>query len=317
MPEGVALARIKAGDDGHPPHVELCEFFPLESAAGQQELLAELVDGYGLARSHCLSVMPGNFSLLLVEAPQVDAAELKAAVRWQIKDLIDFHIDDAVIDVFDIPGQEARGRQKMMYVVAARVSTVQEHIDLLEGAGAALSVIDIPELALRNIAALLPEGPGGVALLHFTRHGGLLTLSRDGELYLSRNLEMGCEALHSQLQADAGVELGGMSLESQENEGGFSPGMTRLLDSIVLEVQRSLDYYESHFSLPPVGGLVLAPTEEPIPGMLSYIASNLSVPVRTLDLNAVLDSETTLSDALQSRALLAIGAALRREEKVL
>ncbi len=317
MPDGIALARVKQADEGHPPRVELCEFFPLETGRGREELLAELVDGYGLSSSHCLSVMPGSFNLLLVEAPQVDAAELKAAVRWQIKDLIDFHIDDAVIDVFDIAGQESRGRQKMMYVVAARVSTVQEHIDLLEGAGAALSVIDIPELALRNIAALLPEGPSGVALLHLSRHGGLLTLSRDGELYLSRNLEVGSEALLSQMQADAGVEHGGMALEAQEEEGGLSPGMTRLLDSIVLEVQRSLDYYESHFSLPPVGGLVLTPTEEPIPGMLGYIAGNLSVPVRTLDLNAVLDGESTLSDALQARTLLAIGAALRHEEKVL
>ena len=97
----------------------------------------------------------------------------------------------------------------------------------------------------------------------------------------------------------------------------MSPGLRRLLDAIVLEVQRSLDYSESHFGLPPVSGLVIAPTESPVPGMLGYLSSNLGLPVRLLDLNTVLECEQTLGDALQARCFEAIGAALRVEERAL
>lgn len=239
-----------------------------------------------------LSVAPrSDFSLLLVEAPQVDPTELKAAVRWRIRELLDFHIDDAVIDVFDIPGQRDRGRPKLMYVVAARMTTVKQHIGLLEQAGAQLEVIDIPELCQRNLTALLPEDQHGVAFLHLGHSDGLLTLTREGALYLARTVDFGV----AQLKEDG----------------------ERLVEALVLEVQRSLDYYESHFSLPPIGTLVLAPTEEPLPWVTSRLAASLGIPVRVLDLNAIFESRGTLPDALQARCLTAIGAALRREEKAL
>lgn len=250
--------------------------------------------------------------------------ELKAAVRWRIKELLDFHIDDAIIDVFDIPGQQERGRPKLMYVVASRIATVQQHIALLEGQDVNLSVIDIPELAMRNIAALLPEDDSGVAMLYLGQHNGLLTLTRKKNLYLARKLESGTRQLASYLGSARDEEEFVLDEAEGEAPAGPAPQSNEMpqqlqyaLDSIVLEIQRSLDYYESHFSLPPVGGLVLVPMAQQIPGMMGYIASQLGVPVRMLDLNAYLESEQSLSDELQSQCLLSIGAALRQENKAL
>jgi len=109
-----------------------CEFVDVP-VARQEQALASLVREQRLTDYCCASVVDHrDFSLLLVEAPQVGPTELKAAVRWRIRELLDFHIDDAVIDVFDIPGQRERGRPKLMYAVAARMATVQQHIGLLE-----------------------------------------------------------------------------------------------------------------------------------------------------------------------------------------
>jgi MSHA biogenesis protein MshI len=292
-PDGIGIARVLQAP-GRAPVLAECQFREAPPAR-QQEVLAELAREQRLGDTRCVSVVDHkDFSLLLVEAPQVDPTELRAAVRWRIRELIDFHIDDAVIDVFDIPGQQERGRPKLMYVVAARVATVQQHIAELEGAGIALEVIDIPELCQRNVAAVLPEDETGVAFLHLAQHHGLLTLTRQGVLYLSRTLDVGV----SQLVEDADQA-------------------TRLIDGMVLEVQRSLDYYESHFSLPPIGALVIAPTEEPVPGMMSQFAESLGIAVRMLDLNVAFETGRSIPDALQARCLTAIGAALRHEEKAL
>jgi len=291
-PSGIGVARIEQSP-GRAPVLASCEFREC-AAPAQPGILAELVREQHLDAAHCVSVVDDkDFSLLLVEAPQVDPSELKAAVRWRIRELIDFHIDDAVIDVFDIPGQQERGRPKLMYVVAARIATVQQHIGLLEGAGVGLQVIDIPELCQRNVAAQLPEDQNGVAVLRLGRHGGLLTLTRQGALYLSRSMDIGVSQLCDPAQAE------------------------RLADAMVLEVQRSLDYYESHFSLPPIGTLVIAPTEEPLPGLLSRFGASLGIAVRMLDMNALFETTVALPDALQARCFMAIGAALRREEKAL
>ena len=322
---GIGIARVTFDAPLAPPRLERCAFYPSDSWEAQEQILASLRAEYQLDQSTCISVADSDsFSLLLVEAPEVDPLELKAAVRWRIKELLDFHIDDAIIDVFDIPGQQERGRPKLMYVVASRIATVQQHIDLLEGQEINLSVIDIPELAMRNIAALLPEDEGGVAMLYLGQDSGLLTLTRNKNLYLARTLETGTRQLSGYLDATQTEEE--FVLDEAESEfGGAAEGESEAmpqplqyaLDSIVLEVQRSLDYYESHFSLPPVSGLVLVPMTQQIPGMMGYIASQLGVPVRMLDLNAYLEGEQSLSDELQSQCLLAIGAALRQENKAL
>ena len=75
---------------------------------------------------------PAVYHFSLVEAPDVPADELRAAVRWRIKDLIDFHIDDAVIDVFEMPPHARGGPHRMMYAVTAKAELVKQQIEQLE-----------------------------------------------------------------------------------------------------------------------------------------------------------------------------------------
>jgi MSHA biogenesis protein MshI len=299
LPDGVALSRIHR-TTGQPPQLLDCHFQPVANNEQLAETLTSMVNDAGLAGASTAAVLPlGGHSLMLVEAPDVPPTEMKNAMRWRIKDLIDFHVDDAVIDVFEIPGQEA-GRSKLMYAVAARAANIRRNVDTIEASGLELDVIDIPELALRNITSLLEEDVSGVAFLYLSPQGGVITLTRQSVLYLSRNLEFNIADI---LDHAAGNEM--------------DTAAQQLLDSIVLQTQRSLDYYESHFSQPPISHMVVAPMHGEIPGMLTYIANGLGISVRALDLNSVLDVATPVAEQLQSQTLLAIGAALRTQSKAL
>jgi MSHA biogenesis protein MshI len=305
---GIAIAQIQRQADNS-PKLMTCLFTPSGNGEEQQHKLVELSHTHEFNTGRCFSLLGSeHFSLLMVEAPAVDPTELRAAVRWQIKDLIDFHIDDAVIDVFDIPEQENRGRQKMMYVVVSRISTIQQHIDLYEKSDINLDVIDIPELAQRNIAALLPEDRGGVALLRIGQQSSLLTISRNRNLYLTRHIDVGLQRIMQLISSSqSSDEL------SLEDDNGLPLEVQGLLDAITLELQRSLDYYESNFSMPPVSGVIIAPMEEVVPGIIPYFSSTLGTAVRMLDLNAFIDAEGTMSDRLQAQCIDAIGLALREE----
>lgn len=298
--DGVAFARIRHEKD-LPPVLDLCRFQPLEPGQSERDLLADISGEYKLDRYVCVSLVElGDYSLLMVEAPDVQPEELRAAVRWRIKDLIDFHIDDAVIDVFEVPDTKATGKNKMMYAVVARSDAVKRQIDELEGAGINLSVIDIPELALRNIASLLPEDAGGVGLVYIQEDRGLITITRQSTLYLSRRIEKGTNALPDTVM-----------------HAGDPDVMEPWLDSIIIEIQRSLDYYESHFAQPQVSSLVLTPLPREVPGIAEYITKNLEIPTRILEINSLLDSREDIDPAMQSQCLLAIGAALRHESRAL
>lgn len=311
QPDGVSLAHVVLRQQATPDLLS-CQFVPTADGQSAEQALGALTRPLKGTRTRVVNFLePGTTSLSLVEAPEVNPSELRAAVRWRIKDMLDFHIDDAVIDVFDIPSQGDRGRSRMMYVVAARTAAVQRRIDLIEDCGLNLTAIDIPELAQRNIASVLPEDASGVALLHLTSNRGLLTLTQRGVLYLARTLEMGLDDLVQAGQSAEESELGFGAAD------GPSLAMQRLLDSIVLEVQRSLDYCESHFAVPPIGHLMIAPTPQPMPDVIGHLSANLGVKVQALDLNAVFNTNEALSDELQWRCFLTIGAALRHEQVAL
>lgn len=299
--DGVAVARI-VRDETNIPRLDVCHFTPLQETDDATVALSKIVSEHELEQSRCSCVMDArSHNLLLIEAPDVQPAELKAAVRWRIKDLIDFHIDDAVIDVFEIPEQGAApGRARLMYAVAARASEIQTNISTLEKTTLQLDTIDIPELVIRNITSLLDDDIRGVAFLYLSADSGIITLTRQGSLYLSRNIDVGLK----KMIPDAG-------------NADLHPQTEQSLDKIVLEVQRSLDYYESHFSQPPITSLVIAPMEQEVAGVLPYLSANLGIAVSILDFNSIIEVDESITKIAQVKGLLAIGAALRYEQKVL
>lgn len=289
--EGIAAASVRRSPDGKPA-VTVAAFYP--GGAGV-ELLEKAGKELHSAGYRCTTVLAGgDYRFMSVEAPNVPAAERKAALRWKLKDVLDFPVDEATYDVLDMPldPNAAVRPQQSVFAVAARNSVVQARQQLFMGAKVRLRSIDIPEMAQRNVSALLePEGRG-LAMLSFGEDGGLLTVSWRGELYLSRRID---------------VTLGQLLDAEQERRH-------QSFDKITLELQRSLDNFERQFSFISVAKLVLAPSGAE--GLQDYLAGNLYTRVETLDLGQALDLDgmpELEGAARQQRLFVAIGAALREE----
>ncbi|TFW17328.1 agglutinin biogenesis protein MshI [Massilia arenosa] len=296
FPADGVLSAIVRRVTGARPVVELARFFPLPTldADGFEKIGKELrAAGYT-----CGTVLAGTqYQILSVEAPNVPPDELKTAVRWRLKDMLDFHIDDATIDVLDVPvDRNGAGRTHNMFAIAARNALVKSRQDLFADAKVPLSIIDIPEMAQRNVAALVePEGRA-LAMLSLSDDGGLLTVTYAGELHLARRIDISMEALTS---------------DDYDRRNA-------MFDRITLELQRSLDHFDRQFSYLSLAKLVLAPTV--VQGLEEYLSSNLYTPVVSMDLAAVLDFDALpeLQDkAMQQRFFMTLGAALRHEEVAL
>ena len=258
--------------------------------AGAEKLSRE----WHLERYRCATLLePGDYQLLLVEAPNVPPAELKAAIRWRIKDLLDYHVDDATVDVLDIPPDPSgSARSHSMYAVAARNEAVQACIERFDAAQIPLSVIDIAETAQRNIAALYEDEGRGVGLLYLGETSGLFTINYRRELYLARRIDIG----HEQISAPS------------ERAEAFN--------RIALELTRTLDHFDRQFGFVAVNKLLLGPEPEDS-GLLEYLKSNLDIPISRVDLGAALafDSDARPDPGTEWRRFHLIGASLRYETK--
>lgn len=284
QPGRVDVARVRAGVGK--PVVELLQSFE----RGRDDAAA--LGRCGLAGRRCTTLLlAGRYQFLQVEAPDVPPEEVREILRWQIKDQVDFPVDQATLDLVDVPSAPSGAGRRLAYLAIARNDGVAALIRDFHAAGADLAAIDLPEMAQRNLARLCESGERGLALLSFDDSGGLLTFTAGGELYLARRIE---------------VDLGQL-LEAEGER------RDTLFDRIGLELQRSLDNFDRQFSYVPATRLILAPN--PVaPALRQFLADYLGMAVEVLDLGAVLDISAIpgLDDPLrQARSLPALGAALR------
>ncbi len=285
-PGGIATATIIQNKHGKPV-LQQCKHYIQVPGQELDTLLKRAVAETHLNKTACSTLLePDDYQLLMVEAPEVPSTELKAAIRWRVRDLIDFHIDDAVLDVFDVPPSGARGVQEHLYTVVARSTLVKEKAEAMHNAGASLEFIDIPELALRNIAARIEADTSGQATLYFGADRGLLTLTRESTLYLARGLDIG----FTQLQ------------ESPD-----------LVERLALELQRSMDYYDRHFQQAPINAITLCPLPVRLPFLAEQLAEQTGIAVHELKLDELVEHNIPIDHELFAQCLLAIGSALRTD----
>jgi MSHA biogenesis protein MshI len=291
---GVHIAQAKYV--GMRPQVTKCAFYPLtEVTAAALEKVRK--DAQLDASRFTTLLSPNEYQLMMVDAPNVPVDELKTAIRWKIKDSLSYHVDDATIDVLQIPTNKYGGdRPQSLYAVAASNETIRKRIALFEKAKIGLSVIDIPEMAQRNISALFETEARGLAMLTFGDEGGLLTITCDGELFLARRID---------------ISLGQLQ-DADENL------RQQYLDRVELELQRSLDYFDRQFHHIPVSRMLVCAPESL--GLERILADNLGLPIERLDLAQGMDiiAVPELADSEYAcHALPALGAALRHERRAL
>lgn len=286
--QGLSLAHVLSSAAGH--LLESCEL--LEGGAKPRgDLLESAVARLGLKGLSCNWVLSDlDYNMLLVEAPRVQPEEMRQALRWRVKELIDWPVEDAVLDVFPVPEDAYRSQGKMIYVVVTRKARIIEVRDLAEQSGLRLQSIDIPELALRNLSSAYTDDSNGLAFIDLKASGSTLNLSRNGCLYLSRHLNT---------HVDPGI------MDTAD--------WGAVKERLVLEIQRSLDYYESQMGQSQISRVLIAPRGEDTQAMAAELNEAMAVRVETMDLGAMLRLRAPLSPDQERDCLPAIGGALRRE----
>ena len=288
--EGIALA-ISQHIDNQRPKLIHCEFIHTNK---KQATLKELTETHQLKNYDCYLILTSDdYRLITIEPPAVTENEIAKAIRWKISDLIEFHIDDAVIDHYPLPESPRANSEKKIEVIATPKSTIQPLVDLCTICGLQLKVIDIQETSIRNLATLAPENNTGIAVLHLQKNTGQIIIEQQGLIYLSRKLAIGFDRLGL---SDSFLSDGQIALEQS---------------SLALDIQRSFDYAESYYNLPPISELAVIPIIKNTQGILDFLTNNHGITSRIMDLSTIIDGDLLLNDSTQSLCAAVIGATLR------
>jgi len=179
--------------------------------------------------------LPGQCHLVLahahsqivqVDKPNVPAAEIKAALKWQIKDLVSIAPENMMLDYFDGPTL-AGGHEKINVVCAAK-NDLMALVSIFNDAQLNINSITTEEFAF---ASLLPLQADAILFVCQQPNEEInLLIVKNGQLFFSRRLR-------------------GFADIANKSEDELTMG---IIDSLSLEIQRSTDYFERQLKQAPI-----------------------------------------------------------------
>ena len=276
---GLRLCVIQAIDGG--PRCVLAHSIPYND--WQAELKAFVAE-HKLNNTHTVVAFAARkYQMLQVDKPAVPDEELAQALQWSVKDLL-MTKEEMLLDYFDIPAQ-TMGANKVNAVALQKAEVYGVCQGVLE-AGLYLETVTIEELATCD---LLPDSQDAVATM-FQAPGAevMLNIVKEGKIYFSRRIK-GYEqiATYTEMELQMGVA-----------------------ETMSVELQRSMDFFESQLRQAPVKKVLLNLDTEHHGVLCKLIKDAMLVETTTFQ------PPLTLQEGLAAKdvSLMALGASVSVEE---
>jgi MSHA biogenesis protein MshI len=283
---------------------------------------------------------PEQYQFLQIEAPAVPPEELRSAARYQIRDMVQSHIDDITLDVMRL-GDDQQKLPGHLFVVAATNAVLRDVADLGKALGWTIPVIDIQEMAQRNLQNALARRDARVeranaALVLVQGRQAVLSISANDELFYTRRLELPegfMDMTWSEAREEApkvedgfspvaeyvphhGGSAGSYSTAYSPPLGAMDGGGADQIQRFLVEVQRSLDLWDRSWSSMPLAGLRVyagARTQE----LADWLSRDLGQAVLPLDIEAQFIGLEAIPVEDKAICLPLLGVLLRTENRKL
>jgi len=236
----------------------------------------------------------------LVTLPKVEDSKVEELIHWEAKKYVPIPIDEVRID-WILLGERSINNQLHVdiFLIAAPNSLIERYVNVLNIIG--LEPIAIETEAVATTRALwwpLQMGirRGGsaettsVLILDFGAKSTDMSVVLGGTLLFSKSLATGSDALTEALAADFGLEMKqaeeykrSYGLDETQLEGKIANSLKPIMQVIVSEVNKTLDFFKSRFEKSTPRRLLLVGDGAKLPGILTYLAAQLGVETSLAD----------------------------------
>ncbi len=243
--------------------------------------------------------------------PLMQDDELREAVRWKIRQLRPFDLDEDKVK-YALMRWEANGAQQRVTVVCVAISSLSWKITLLNEAGLKPISVQISPLSLVETKryANVPKNPDEVVLwLDLGAEESVFIVEKGGVIYFMRNLSVtGNQMTRQVAQSLRTDEQSAEELKTQHGLGFWTPqfqslplseeekaknpsasvclSLVSLLENLVLDIEhsfKSFSYQISQSQISKFDRVVLTGGSANLKKIDSFLSDRLAVPVDRLD----------------------------------
>jgi type IV pilus assembly protein PilM len=327
-----------------------------EDVNAVSEILKILLREVGLKTKKVrLTVSGSGVHFKRISVPSLPKAELKEAVRWEIKDHLPFPVETAQID-FHILSEYVEDNIKKLdlIVVACPKHLVDRTLSIAERAQLQPIHLDVAPFALWNTLSAWDriKKEETVALIDMGAEQTGIYIFKDGILQFSREVTpAGADITRAIMEGIGSTgepeliyeraekikqEMGIPSEPSQEvlRQAQDAPQQAKdttlskisflvrpVLERLAAEIGRSLDYYRSQFNEERIDSVLLTGGGANLKNIVSYLGKELRLPVEHFNpLKKILfDSkkiDAQLLDQVGSAFTIAVGMALPEPKRI-
>lgn len=266
---------------------------------------------------------PAAYQVLKVNTPPVPREELKAAARWQVKEMLDADLADFTLDVMHVGGDVERA-QRQLFVVAARSGAIQALTHEARAVNGQVDTVDIWETALRNLLAHQARADDlaarACAAVFIDDGQCMLVICAGDELFYTRRIEADAGLLARARGEQTEASASEIPLGFEYQPGGAFDVATTQESALVVELQRSIDVWERSWPELPLARLYVI-TAAHGADVATLIQRELGQRTVALDPFAAFAPERPAPEGNAAQALAAciplLGAALRTETRQL
>jgi len=300
---------------------------PLEPAmqSSVSSELRHLMAGRKIDDKNVVTQMPSkDLTIRSLILPVMPLAELGEAVRWESKRHISYSLDSALVEYL-IMGEKKEGAVSKydILLVAAEQGAVAEHLAPFRDAGITVTAVDANPLALRNVLRLCKTGDAANTLVVDLGAGKTeINIFKGSVLRFSRCLDTGGLEMTRSVADRLGIKIEDAEVVKQKVDVSAAPGdddagavVRGKVDSMLMEIRRSIEYYKTTFREKGVELTVLTGGVALMQGIKEYFSQELGGPVELDQPFACLSCAQDILDEfgpLAPRFSAAVGLALRK-----
>lgn len=254
------------------------------------EIIKSLLKSLNVKANEAACSISGNAVIIRkIVLPAMTSEELEDQIQWEAEQYIPFDINDVNID-FQILGQDERDPAKMnVLLVASKKDIVNDYVTVFNETGLRLAVIDVDSFAVQNAFEMnydvFPEEV--IALVNIGANIMNLNIVKAGASLFTRDVQLGGSVYTDEIQKQFGVsseEAEGIKISGGgPDQGRLQDIMSRLNESLALEMRRSLDFYNSTASEGKIGKVYLSGGAAKTAMLVEAVSQRLGVPVEIMN----------------------------------